>query len=880
MWQGLSLALACAVGLALCLAPPPAWWLGAGILCGAAAWSWPWIREGAARAPSWAPDLCVALGLLALTAYMLGPVALGDRPVDHDHPVHYFRVWETWAHFLPEGRLLGWSSRWFAGQPANYLYPMGADLWVIGVWLASFGLLSLSQAYAVSLWLFYALLGYAVYRLGRTVGGRAVGLLAALWMLVDGGAFRAGGWVFTMEWGVWPQTLSVAFATLAVAELPAVMQGDRWRPVARFGACLGFAILCHPLQLVFALVVVGGAALVQALRGEPWVGGLYRLALGAGLALALAALWLLPFFSAKDFAASYGAPWRSAAELGAGLYDGKLFRGTHWFPLAFGIVGGLSLLRSERWAGRFTAVMIVVLLGVGASTFIDELHLPHWLSAARKLQYERFGILLKPFGFVAAGAALVTAARGLGASTPRAPAALLALLVGVLIAPIAAGGLQSFSKQALDRSLTTHSTRPLAGARAAIIEWARAQPSSDGVARWAVFAGDADHRLMDLAAELDAPMLKLGFMPASTFRFKPQARSEAGLRALNVRYTLSSVALKHPWLELREQRGGLWVYENKGWTPEPFEVVEGAGELRLLAFSDERIEFEALPGAQGRLRLNVSHFDRWRATRDGEALTISRRGEKTVRGAGFMRVDLSPGHYVFEFRRHAIDHLGVALSALALLLCPLLFFADGRRLDALLSRGAALSARLDARWPRAGLWCVGVALALAGIVGLVLGGTDWPTKGARSVDYDVLERLHEAEVSLSDVPCHRSGDGFECDKGPAIAPRPTTLEPYSMRRCIAAVPRKGKTLRIDFPEGTLGRRLRGHFGARHRSRLKKSVTFTVEVDGKRALRRTLKASGRTHRFDLPLPEGASALSFTIRAKGKAQDFCFFAQSGD
>ena len=110
-----------------------------------------------------------------------GEVTAGERPVSHDHTIHYFKAWQLHEYLLSRvASCYGFSHRWFAGYPVNYLYPPGADLWVNAVAALSFGWLRFSQAYAVAFWLFHIFTGLALYRFGRLVGGPLVGLLAAI----------------------------------------------------------------------------------------------------------------------------------------------------------------------------------------------------------------------------------------------------------------------------------------------------------------------------------------------------------------------------------------------------------------------------------------------------------------------------------------------------------------------------------------------------------------------------------------------------------------------------------------------------------------------------------------------------------------------------
>ena len=230
------LVLACflfVVGSGLLFLGTPSWWLGGALIWAAVSLARssgdrPWapvvtwlttpratrfgtVRPGAVLLES------AYMGLVVATAVtMLFDVFAGERPVSHDHTVHYFKAFQLHKYFLPEGRLFGWSPRMFAGYPVNYLYPIGADLWVNLCHALGLGLLSFSRAYGLAFVAFFVLLGLSGYRFGRSLGGPHVGVLTGLLLLTDLSDFRLGGWAYTVEslecglklW-VWPSLCSL-----------------------------------------------------------------------------------------------------------------------------------------------------------------------------------------------------------------------------------------------------------------------------------------------------------------------------------------------------------------------------------------------------------------------------------------------------------------------------------------------------------------------------------------------------------------------------------------------------------------------------------------------------------------------------------------------
>lgn len=896
--------LAC-IGLAAALLPfgAPLWWFGAGFAAAALVLAAPRLRTLAARLDRPAPlfrstwrnvaaEACCIGVLVVVATVMAGPYTLGDYPVDHDHTVHLYKAWQTKETFLPEGRIHGWSQSWFAGDPVNYLYPFGGDLWVIGVWAATFGLLEFGTAYGLALWLFWFLSGYAVYRLGARVFGRGVGLVAGLFALTDFGGFRAGGWSFAMDWGVWPQSLSTAFGILAIAQLPDILDGRRWSPVARFGLFMGFALLGHPSQLFLFVLAVPIALAARTLTAPraPWAAPFGRTIVAAGIAFAIGALYFLPFLDTQHMASSYGALWTDPSRMAGLLLDGKLFEGTHYLPLALGVLGTLALLRSSDWPARFVALVVVLFLAISSVAIVDELHLFLVSDAFANVQYERFAILLKPFAFVAAAFGLIAifrAARAHGAGhAPIAGSAVIAFCAATVAAPIALPVASEMERRFLERDLTPASERELLEQRGELVEWARTHMPIDGVARWAFFVGNPDHSLVDLGIELDAPTYKASFMPASIYMYKIGGRHPDTLRALNVRWVVSKTALTEPHLELRKAFGSLRVYEFRDWTSEPFQVLEGAGHVELVEFADERVVLDVAPGAHGRMQLNVSWFPRWHATRDGEPVRIDLNYGSPIRGSGFMTVPLAPGRYVFEFRRSFTDYLALVLCALGLLAAAALFVRDRRRPAA--EHPSRLAARLDQRhWIAPAL--VVLVLAGAAAAGLALGawtpaladGQRPPDTWIRAVRYDFLEKVRAAQVSRGTEPCSQQLDRHVCGDQAKhdVAPSNISFGQYDMQRCLAAPVKRGDPLRIRFPDVPAGDAIVGWFGIARTSSAGE-MKLRVLVDGAELYDGKISRTGQKQTFDARLPEGHREnvdVVFEVSGKRDNDTFCFRAQ---
>jgi hypothetical protein len=195
-------------------------------------------RLAAVRLPPWALRLVPLLPLVLVTTlalWLLWPVPAGRMPLSADHTVHLTRI-TMFAEQLGQGRLRGWDTTWFFGTPVGELYPVLGDLVVVAIHGLGLGALSWPQAYALGLTVVFTTQGWAMLRVGRALGlGPVPGLVAALWLLADAGAYREGGWLYTVAYGVWPQALATASsASRARPTTPAYAAGGspprRWPP--------------------------------------------------------------------------------------------------------------------------------------------------------------------------------------------------------------------------------------------------------------------------------------------------------------------------------------------------------------------------------------------------------------------------------------------------------------------------------------------------------------------------------------------------------------------------------------------------------------------------------------------------------------------------
>ncbi|MET0389262.1 MAG: hypothetical protein ABW321_25035, partial [Polyangiales bacterium] len=815
----------------------------------------------------------------------------------------------------------GFSHRWFAGYPVNYLYPIGTDLFVNLVDYLGLGLISFERAYGVAFWLFHVLTGYAGYRLGRMLGGPHVGFISGFLLVTDLSAFRFGGWAYTIEYGVWPQALSLVFALLATVRVPEIYQGRALRPVGLFALWMGASIVTHPIELLYLGLLLVGSVLaglfaphVRTARGTA------RLLFAYALSALVSAVFLFPFVSSGSQTTPMGVWWDSAFELGKGLISLDAFPGTLGHVLAFGVLACVLLLGSRQFTLLLVAFAGLLVPAFCNSSFIDELHLPQLSASFGKIQWLRMATMAKPFWFAMAGYFLVAFFRKVrelqppraghddSPSLPRKVA--FSMVLGLLTLPFFVPAAQSYFASNIAKALTTETERGLDGDRGALVQWLIENLPNDTFYRVCVSTGH-NHDLLDIGTQIDKPIYKRGFTPAENFIYKMNTEDLAVLRAVNVRYMVVKKWLPPEDYKHLAQFGVYQVYEFKHWQKQPFVITEGSGEVRMDAFGDEDIRLHAEPGAHGKLRLNVSYFPRWHAYRDGQRITLWPTAlPEAATSTGFMTVDLAPGDYRFVFERSALDHGSAVLSLLAVALSFALVFAGrvpsglpwlARGLTAVGSALEALSAPRFRTLRRTSF----ALIALAGLAALVATARWRPPlvlenlNGAvvDKVRFDFLEQLSTAHVAL-DYPsrslrCRRLVDRFACrnedgniDSEKYVASTPAEIEEYRMVRCIRARPEDNARLELVYPSVPTGDAIVGYYGierAGRMMRLTRPVDFRIEVDGQPAYAGATTSDNKMHWFRAPTP-GPRRLA-TVRFSVSAANvfhryFCFYAQMAD
>jgi hypothetical protein len=816
------------------------------------------------------------LVLVLVCAALLWPCLMGLMPVSHDHPVHLTRAWHFVTHNLAEGRLSGWSDLWLAGWPSGEDYPPASDWWIAGFFLGTFGLLGWEASYAIAFFAMYAVTALSFFAFGRVYFGRAAGLLAGLFFLLDRGAYREGGWTFTVEWGVWPQALSLAFTLLSFAALDKVVRQARPRDFALCAVFTAVALLSHPVALLLFALGLPVYVAVRGLGGDEDPGGIVARSLGAvALGATMAAFWLLPFGAKAEWMVSHGRLWKSVEEMAAGIWSGALFGNVMPVLVWLGVLGAAVAVVRRHWAGIFVAVLMAGLLFLASSTAFVELDLLDLSRAFGQVTYKRLALPVKACCFLLAGFTLQVLFSRLAGGRPAFSWRRYAIvgLVSLAAAPFVPAMARSWnldSGEGLGRLLTAQDV-PYWRDYQQFLQWsAELEEQESDFYRIAYVAARHDHFFLGAPVHNGTPLYKHGFTPAVMFKHRPEAIDHDLLEHLSVKWVVALHDLSDPSYRFERRFGIITVYRFQGYSPQRY-TLEGPGRVEVLAFepADEEIRLRVSGAdATSRLILHVAPYANWRATVDGKPLEIT-----TARLGGhehFMSVPARDGTIELDYVSPMSNVLGALLSWLAFALLGLMAWCRFRPSSSL----AVWLAQTLVPWGHR-VERHGVTLGIVLLGGLLAAALIKVAIAFEPPGQVLRKRLPDARVEVmragSRETCIRKrSTRFQCGDEPWDYVGAAGLQVDEvLRRCIWAHPVANAELRLVFPEVELGSTLIGHHGLADRVvGYGEPVDLEIRIDGRTAgrFRRTDTQGWEPWEIDTTALRGRRAeVSFVVTA---------------
>jgi hypothetical protein len=763
------------------------------------------------------------IAIVGVAAALLAPALLGMMPQSQDHPVHLTRAWHFVSEMLAKGRLSGWSDLWFAGWPAGEDYPPGADYWIASLYLITFGALGWETTYGLAFLAMFAFAGVSVYAFGRTYFGRGAGLIAALFLLLDRGQYREGGWSYTVWWGVWPQILATAFVFLSLAALDRVIVRARARDFALGAFLVGMAVLSHPVAVIYYGLAVPIYFIARCLGREQPAGqvlarGIAVFVLGA----LLAAFWILPFSAKGAWMAKYGDLWQSLAAMADGLWKGTLFENVTPPLVWLGVIGGVLAAWRRSSAGIFLAIYAALTLFISSSTAFQELNLLGLSPSFGQVQFQRLAIPAKVCLFLLAGYSLQQLFTGNSTASAESArfnwkryglACLLILVASPFVVPLGRVWGKTYGGD-LGRPKTRKDI-PQWHDYQAFLRWSKElRQNEKEFYRMAYVRPYNDHFFAAAPVFNQTPAYKVGFTPCTNFIHKPDTADAELYRVLSVKYVVSLGQPGGRDLELVQRFGQIFVHRFKGYQPTRF-TLEGGGEAEVLQFDPERIRLKVKNAASGsRLILHVANYPNWRATQDGERLEIETGslGKHNI----FISVPARDGTIEFTYGWPAINAIGATLSWIALAFLAL--FGVCRYRPHLAEQLKRRFSPWAERAQRHGV-VLTCALLVIGPGGLFLSKklAGKGQQGDTQLERSLVDRLESASVWIerngAKEACRWQRGRWQCSDRSwnYVGPVSYRLDDQ-FRRCAWAHPVEGAKLIIEFSNVQLKRAVVGYHG--------------------------------------------------------------------
>lgn len=624
------------------------------------------LRKLFLKVIEWTPALIVAAVVWGLSAPLLH-----HTPLTGDHPTHLFKAWHFYEKMLPELRLRGFSHYWVFGHPAGELVPFGEEVWVALFRALTFEQFSWMRTYSLSLIGLIGLIAGSAYIFAKRYFGPFVGMISALFVVWDPGAWAQMGWEWFMRIGVWPNSLGVALLLLSVVALEKVMDRFTLRRFVFAALLVASSLLMHQITLVFLPIFlilmlfdrwVGGR-----LRGSSAKNGFAAVVLGAGLS----AFYVLPMVSRGHLTIDLGVAGVPLKNVGERLVDTRLFHGLWQVLVPIGFVGGFVALKRRIPGAVFLSVGIGLFVLASTDFAFSVLHLERILPLLTKIEASRMlvGAKVLWFPLVAYGMSLPFETlwifvrrrwadpRPFWQTIERRWVAGWALAL-LLLSPYVPSALEKLYHAQVEKKLPPENVAFFQDLKQVWATTRTLREKDESLYRIAYDLPMHDH-IATLAPVFDNTWIyKVGYTPTQTFVQFPMYFDDELFRKLMVKYVVSQRSLSKRSFELMHHFGKLRLYRFLGYEGRPFQL-EGDGNARVLQFAPERIVLKTQGTSEGsRLQLFVSHLDRWRATYNGQPIPISPATVKGPHDPFLMEVPAHDGELVFDYIPRLPDVLG------------------------------------------------------------------------------------------------------------------------------------------------------------------------------------------------------------------------------
>jgi hypothetical protein len=710
---------------------------------------------GVARAHAIWRRIRSALPALFVTLFALKIVwPVTQQPlISHDHPVHLFKAWQFFNAFLRHGHLTGWSHNWSFGYPASEFVPCGGELWIAAFRIVTLGMLSWEHTYVLAFMGVFVVCALAVYAFTREYFGIGAGTLAAVFFTIDPGDLYQGGWLWLVDFGVWPIALSCAFAILAYPQLERVLASTRRRPLILGTLLIAASIVTHQIALLFHGILLPVWLLDYWARSSPrpkwtWVRSLTPYVLGAGMA----GFSTIPFLFRSHMALDLGVPGTPVKEIANSIFELRVFSQNWALIVVCCLIG---FVRAFLGGGRgriFMAAGFGVCLLLSSDLLINTLHFERVLPGIAKVEWSRAITLAKLFGYPLAGYGLVSALAGIGGLVlplgrgKRVASSLLVVsAVGVFAGPLA----KAVYENRVQKTYAPGLSEKLQVSYELFNDWALHERRRSSEHYRIAYPATSLVAMQAATPRFnDTPAYMIYGTPSQVFNRYPCSMDQELLDALGVKYVVADKELSEPDFVLQRTFGPLRVYSYTRYNKDPFTVV-GPGEASLSSWSSDSIKLHLRgTGPETRLKLHVARYDRWQAMQAGKVLPIRPATAKGHEFPYLMEVDARDGELEFRYVQRPLDWLGTAVSSASVL--GLLFLIARRptwRLDAqLLPLLAEHSARIYS----------GASVVVASLIIVIL--MRWNTRAHLLPSSSLFHDSAAVHMQLDGKPCRSVGE--------------------------------------------------------------------------------------------------------------------------
>gem|GEM_PF-6956051 len=584
------------------------------------------------------PYACLVFVLAVVVTW---PCILLEVPFGGDNPVHYSKIIALYENLLNGDGLFSWTHLWFGGYPTNFNYPIAPYFLVIGIRFLTLGFLSFDATYGLSILIMFFTIGFGVYLLASKIMPRYMALVAACFALMDGGGPAIGGYVWLVRYGCWPGGFAIGLCFVALALYVDAFRTHLVRNYQKAAIFLAAALFSHPISIIFLFLMIPAFAvynLLQKLFGRTVIISDFRYLVISLIFSMLGGLFQIgPLLYGAQFADGMGGNWITFSEFYQKFFSFELFPNLNPVSACLLVIGSLLSVFFTRRLNRFLGLVGLGILvfstrDVGTSFFNQISSL-----VVRNVEFARIVWLAKVCLFVASTGALYSVFVFLARTEDRrVNFALISVLIVIGITASSIWRWPSFTRYPHFRTLWKSQLSAVSNL-AEMEKWLCAlQLSENNFFRVASDVGDhnMDHFVYYLASNCNIPLIKLGFTPATSFRYRYGGVDLDELQRLGVKYLMADKEINHPNLKRADQFKNIVIYDVVGFQG-PSTVIQGQATVVLNKWTQNFIQYEISNSKDAVIEIPVTDIGYWVVTQNSHPIKTLNLATKNSRGGGY-----------------------------------------------------------------------------------------------------------------------------------------------------------------------------------------------------------------------------------------------------